>query len=161
MIYIRQIISGGQTGADIGGLRAARVLGLHTGGEAPRYYMNEQGRQPWLRDFDLIEGKSASYPSRTRVNVLQSDGTVIFTPLPMGRGSRLTFSLCVRFHKPHFVVSMYDLQASRTYEFLYWLKLRKIVILNVAGSRESSWPGMEKLVESYLVSALDVKSSDQ
>lgn len=43
MMTLRKIISGGQTGADQGGLRAGRLLHLETGGTAPHNWMTEQG----------------------------------------------------------------------------------------------------------------------
>jgi hypothetical protein len=37
------VISGGQTGADQGGLRATRACGIPTGGWAPRGWLTEAG----------------------------------------------------------------------------------------------------------------------
>ena len=51
-----KIISGGQTGADMGALLAARELGIPTGGVAPKGWLTENGPQEeLLRNFGLIE----------------------------------------------------------------------------------------------------------
>jgi hypothetical protein len=50
---IVQVISGGQTGADQGGLRAARACGIPTSGWAPKGWMTEAGPAPWLADWGL------------------------------------------------------------------------------------------------------------
>ena len=46
---------GGQTGADQGGLRAARACGIPTGGWAPRGWQTEDGPCPALANFGLVE----------------------------------------------------------------------------------------------------------
>ena len=71
-------LSGGQTGVDQAGLRAARAAGIPTGGWAPLGWLTEDGPAPWLADFGLIECPARGYPARTRRNVLDSDGTVWF-----------------------------------------------------------------------------------
>lgn len=62
---VEKIISGGQTGADRGGLEAARTLGIPTGGTAPRGYLTETGPDESLREFGLTESKSSAYVVRT------------------------------------------------------------------------------------------------
>jgi hypothetical protein len=60
---IERVISGGQTGADQGGLRAAQACGIPTGGWAPRGWLTEAGPAPWLADWGLVEcqeGESAA-----------------------------------------------------------------------------------------------------
>jgi predicted Rossmann-fold nucleotide-binding protein len=70
---LRKVISGGQTGVDQAGLRAARAVGLATGGSAPRGWETEDGPAPWLAECER-EG----YLARTEANVRASDGTMIF-----------------------------------------------------------------------------------
>jgi hypothetical protein len=47
------IISGGETGADRGGLDAGRSLGLKTGGSVREKYMTEHGPDPSLKVFGV------------------------------------------------------------------------------------------------------------
>lgn len=75
---IEKIISGGQTGADQGGLLAAKELGIKTGGYIVRAYMTENGPAPWLAEYGLIELPDYNYPARTRKNVQESDATALF-----------------------------------------------------------------------------------
>jgi hypothetical protein len=51
---IEKVMSGGQTGADHGGLRAARRCGIATGGWAPRGWLTEAGPAEWLAEWDLL-----------------------------------------------------------------------------------------------------------
>ncbi len=56
---LREIISGGQTGADQAGLYVGKMLGLKTGGVAPPHFMTHEGPNPeLLRDeYGLVEGE--------------------------------------------------------------------------------------------------------
>jgi hypothetical protein len=69
-VAIDLVISGGQSGADQAGLRAARTTGIMTGGTAPRGWLAEVADVqpdeddsvrwihrscPWLADFGLVE----------------------------------------------------------------------------------------------------------
>ncbi|MFI5222758.1 MAG: YpsA SLOG family protein [Nitrospirales bacterium] len=148
MIIVEEIRSGGQTGADLGGLLAAKDLGLKTGGFIPKGFLTELGLQPELAAFGLQETSSKEYPPRTRLNIQHSDGTVIFTQLPFSRGSRLTFTECVKMGKPKLIVNPFTYESPK--EFLRWLEDEKIKILNVAGSRESRWPGIEESVRQFI-----------
>jgi hypothetical protein len=52
---IERVISGGQTGADQGGLRAPRACAIPTGGWAPRGWLTEAGPAPCLEESGLVE----------------------------------------------------------------------------------------------------------
>lgn len=54
---IEKIVSGGQTGADQGGLEAAEELGIPTGGWAPAGYYTEQGKHKTLPNRSTEGGK--------------------------------------------------------------------------------------------------------
>src|SRR3990167_9773333 len=75
---IERIISGGQSGADQGGLLAGLYLSIPTGGWAPRGWRTENGPAPWLADYGVREWSTSDYVGRTRANVEWADGTVIF-----------------------------------------------------------------------------------
>lgn len=144
-----RIISGGQTGADRGGLEAALTLGISIGGHCPKGRRAEDGRIP--DGFPLIETDSRDYPPRTRLNILNSDGTVVFVKKGLGRGSRLTLDLCYKMKKPCLLID-FDVDG---YENI--MKMLKgfvddnnIKILNVAGSRESKNPGIQLEVSQII-----------
>jgi Circularly permutated YpsA SLOG family len=155
-----KIISGGQTGADQGGLYIAQALGIPTGGYMPHGFRTDSGPNPELAHrFGLIETHSTHYPARTRANVIMSDGTLIFgRPSP---GSKLTYNLCLQYKKPSYVVlwpiniSAWPNIGSLIESFTAWLESNQIKILNVAGNRESQNPGIFRAIQTFLQQALD------
>jgi hypothetical protein len=94
------IISGGQTGADWGGLLAAADVGIATGGLAPKSYLTELGANPELVKFGLLESDSDDYEIRTIHNVLTADATVIFADYTNSDGTKLTIDSCIKHQKP-------------------------------------------------------------
>jgi Circularly permutated YpsA SLOG family len=141
------VISGGQTGADQAGLRAARGAGIPTGGFASLGWETEDGPAPWLADFGLVECPEAGYPARTIANILGSDATLWFdsTDSP---GGRLTVGT-VRKHGKSSLVITPDVNPSEVVESLQgnpWIR-----VLNIAGNRESKSPGIGERVEAFLV----------
>ena len=62
---LTKIISGGQTGVDAAALRAAKAVGIPTGGTAPKGWLTEDGPAPWLAEYGLVESDSPFYPPRT------------------------------------------------------------------------------------------------
>ena len=78
---LRKIISGGQTGADCAGLDFAIEVGLEHGGFVPRGRRAEDGRIPG--QYHLTELSSISYAVRTKRNVREADGTVVFSLDPI------------------------------------------------------------------------------
>jgi len=144
-----QVISGGQTGADLGGLIAARASGLRTGGWMPKGFLTLDGARPDLaRKFGLQEHSSARYPPRTRRNVQQSDATLRFARHWHTSGERATLKFIHQYRKPYLDVSV-DSPPSPT-EVADWLREHRVRILNVAGNTERNAPGIEKIVADYL-----------
>jgi hypothetical protein len=144
-----KVISGGQTGADQGGLEAGKILGLETGGTAPPGWVTEKGSDYSLRDFyGLVEGENdpSIYPKRTAKNIRDSDGTVVFGDVSE-RGTALTLRRCSEYRKPYIV-------CPNTTEFHEWIKAYDIRTLNVAGNRESKHIGIQQVVCDFLVNAL-------
>ena len=158
---LTKIISGGQTGADQGALHGARFAGLETGGAAPMGYWTENGGEPaLLGGYGLVETFAWGYSSRTRINVMNSDGTLIFGD-PESRGSDLTRRICLELDKPYQIVrwpfrgpqdpsqNSYNRLSISTVK--QWLNLHNIETLNVAGNRESVNPGIHDATSSFVV----------
>ena len=138
---ITKIISGGQPGADQAALDAAIELGIDHGGWVPKGRLTEDG--PLSEKYNLAEMPTASYPKRTKKNVQDSDGTVIFTRGPLTGGSMLTAELAKKHGKPCFHIDLskvHALQAST--ELHKWIVREGVQVLNVAGSRASKDPGI-------------------
>lgn len=127
---LKEVISGGQTGVDVKGLEVARRVGLKTGGTAPKGFRTENGPNYDLRDlYGLKESQYSSYPPRTRDNVVDSVGTVVFGNLESS-GSLETIHLCSQFEKP----CIKNPSAKNLIEFI---NTYKVEVLNVAGNRGS------------------------
>lgn len=136
-----RIISGAQTGADRAGLDAALELGIPIGGWVPKGRKAEDGKVPEHYFPFLREATTADYPTRTRLNVIDSTATIIFHVGPMGPGSRLTVGLCYQHGRPHLNVDMS--LALATSLIRSWIDRNVGAgILNVAGGRESTSPGI-------------------
>jgi hypothetical protein len=135
---LAKIVSGGQTGVDRAALDVALELGIPCGGWCPRGRRAEDG--PIDARYPLKETETDIYPVRTRWNVRDSDGTLILTRGQPDRGTALTQDIATRMGKPLLVV---DLDGNPDGdEFQGWLEEHGIVVLNVAGPRESSQPGI-------------------
>ena len=158
-LELLRIISGGQTGADQGGLIAAQELGIPMGGTAPKGWWTEVGcQEKAMRSFGLIECEEPGYDARTRRNVSDSDGTLIVGSDATG-GTALTATMAKHIKKPLFHVAFpssgnaRDLQQAAD-DFRGWLEQHQIRTLNVAGNRESDRPGIREFTKSFLMSAL-------
>ena len=150
---IERIVSGGQTGADRGGLDAALDLGLPHGGWCPRGRRAEDGEVP--AKYRLTETASDDYVERTELNVLHSDGTVVFTyGVPEG-GSALTLLLAERHRKPFLHLDLASTSPDAAARLLRdWMEDRGVGILNVAGQREGKAAGIRDAVWDIVKRAL-------
>lgn len=147
-----KIISGGQTGADRGGLDAAAALGIPHGGWCPRGRRAEDGTIP--EQYALTETDTAAYAERTERNVLEADATVVFTFGEPEGGSELTLELARSHQKPHLHLDLVKLSAAQASDRLRaWAEKEEVGVLNVAGSRESHAPGMHALVRQIVTAA--------
>jgi hypothetical protein len=133
-----RIVSGGQTGVDRGALDAALALGLGAGGWCPLGRRAEDGEIP-LR-YPLVETASRSYPARTRMNVHDSDATLILALGTLDSGSKLTADIAQREGKPFLVIQLDAADALE--KARAWLATVKPQVLNVAGPRASKQPGL-------------------
>lgn len=151
-----RIVSGGQTGADRGALDAALAVGRPCGGWCPKGRRAEDGRIP--DRYPLQEHESGAYHARTEANVLDSDGTLVFTRGKPGGGTALTIRLAQQHRKPLLVVS---LDAANDVDALArhirrWGEAHCIRVVNVAGPRESEKPGMQRAVETVMRRVLEL-----
>ena len=161
-LRVRKIVSGGQTGADRGGLLAGRRLGLETGGWAPRGWQTESGpAEAQLRALGLVEHPEPGYPPRTRANVRDSDGTVLFVDRRSTPGSRLTRRCAAEEGRPLIEIPacsnparLFETPAGWQRKLRAWLAKHRIEVLNVAGNRESVALGIAEEVAAFLVEAL-------
>lgn len=156
-LTVKQVISGGQTGADRGGLEAAKQLGIPTGGTAPKNFKTEKGNDPSLKAFNLTADQRLNYTERTEENIKNSDGTILFGD-PKSAGSRATLNAAQKHSKPLLVIE--NPEGNQTTEQINnFLADHNIQTLNIAGNRESKNPGIEDNVKNTLVEALNPQQS--
>ncbi len=146
---LKRIISGGQTGADRAALDAAMASSIPHGGWVPQGRMAEDGSIPG--HYQLQELSSAKYRDRTEKNILESDGTVIFSYEELTGGSALTEALAIRHDKPCLWLNMAEITAPKALLALRnWIAEHGIAIMNVAGPRKSSEPHIYQTVYKIL-----------
>ena len=153
---IEKIISGGQTGADRAGLDAAMNRRIACGGWCPKGRKAEDGKIP--DKYPLTETSSADYIIRTEKNVVDSDGTIVFTfGMPTG-GSKLTVKYADKHEKPCLCIDLDKVAGEQTVEAICkWIKNENIHVLNIAGSRESKSPGIYDKVYKIIDDILEKK----
>jgi hypothetical protein len=157
---ITKIISGGQTGADRGGLIAADNLNIPMGGWIPKFFLTEEGSETWLGDkYGLKEVDHEGYIGyvvRTKANVRDSDGTIRIAKNFKSKGEVCTLKAIEHFNKPYFDVDANTPpDAELIQEIKDWLEENNIEVLNVAGNRETVSPGICKLTVKLLTKVLD------
>jgi hypothetical protein len=146
---ITLVISGGQTGANQAGWRAAQACGVPTGGWMPKGFLTARGSQRHFADlYGACEMPTAWYPTTTERNVRDSDGTVWFGPTDTP-GAKTTLDACNRFKRPLMLVEPH--RSILPADVVIWLRRNsQIKRLNIAGSRESENRGVGKRVERFL-----------
>jgi hypothetical protein len=150
---LKKIISGGQTGADQGGLLAAALFnGIETGGWIPRGFLTEYGPAPWLADLGLVETKSNKYQPRTYTNARDGDGTIRFATDWDSRGEICTLNAILQYNRPYFDVDVRNPLPPE--DAAKWIEENKIEVLNVAGNRETTSPGIQEFVKDYMTQVL-------
>jgi hypothetical protein len=148
---IERVISGGQTGSDQAGWRAAAKWGIATSGWMTKGFRTEDGGRPdFAATYGARETESRDYPERTRRNAMEADRTLWFGD-PTSRGGVLTLRSCgglpLIIHPPNPKYAWSVAKVAR------WLAepAPGCKVLNVAGSRESKHPGIGTSTESFLV----------
>ncbi|MCK4659339.1 MAG: putative molybdenum carrier protein [Phycisphaerae bacterium] len=151
---IRRIISGGQTGADRAALDVAIELGVPHGGYVPKGRRAEDGLIP--AGYDLTEMSEESYDARTEANVQAADATLIVSEGLLTGGSALTLCLARKHDKPVLHLDRSACSPEQAVETIRnWLMGRRPAVLNVAGPRESTAPGIYANVRNLLLAVFD------
>jgi putative molybdenum carrier protein len=136
---LERIVSGGQTGVDRAALDAALLSGFECGGWVPGDRMAEDGIIPdW---YPLTILPNGNYQQRTRLNVVDSDGTAILYDGSLSGGTRLTRELCELLSRPCILISASEMPdpIAAAQAVVKFIEDNNIVALNVAGPRASGW----------------------
>jgi predicted Rossmann-fold nucleotide-binding protein len=147
---IKKIVSGGQTGADIAALDAAIRCGTPHGGWIPQGRLTEDGPLP--AQYHLQEMPTSAYPKRTEQNVIDSDGTVIFSHGALSEGSLFTRKMAVQHRRPVIHVDLEKVTSQQAVQVLTdFVEENALEVLNVAGSRGSKDPALYDKVLHIMV----------
>lgn len=141
---INKVISGGQTGADISAVIVAKKYGLETGGWMPKGFITQAGPRPdYAKIYGMQEHSSPKYAPRTYANVKDSDGTLRIAGDLYSAGEICTMKAIEQYKKPHFDISLVEVAPwkERAESVLTWLAENDILVLNVAGNTEKTFPG--------------------
>lgn len=140
-LLVEKIVSGGQTGVDRAALDAAIQLNVTHGGWCPKGRKAEDGV---INDrYQLIETETAEYSERTKLNIKDSDGTLILvpiTPIKVTDGTILTIAEVKVRAKPYLIIDLSNKDDIQS--IIEWINDNKIKVLNIAGPRESQAPGI-------------------
>ncbi len=107
--------------------------------------MTEAGPAPWLRDLGLSEC-DAGYAYRTHLNAHDADATIIFGNAD-SPGCKLTRRACLRYFRPFLINPSRD-RLRQHIAYYGW------EVLNVAGNRESTNPGIFDRTFAFLLDTL-------
>jgi hypothetical protein len=160
---LERVVSGGQTGADQAGWRAAVAAGITTGGWMPMGFRTEgrldvdrhpgadESHPEFAEKYGARAHESLEYRVRTRQNIPEADAVVWFGD-PQTRDGRMMLGLARMMGRPTFVVKLGDDSPSTEppARLADWIVAQAPRTLLVTGNRESKAAGIGALVESYL-----------
>lgn len=154
------IRSGGQTGADRGGLDAAREAGVPICGWCPPGGLAEDMPDPpgLLASYpELKEGRADGYVERTAWNVRDSHAALIIAPAGVEprSGTEMTVRFAESYGRPCKIVhGMGELGEAHS-----WIEHMGFgITLNIAGPRESKVPGTFLLAKEFVGELLHLEA---
>lgn len=135
---------------------AGLANGLETGGWIPKGFKTELGSQPELSKYGLVEHVSDKYPPRTYANVRDSDATIRFAVSFETAGEKCTLKAVEQYGKPHLdiLIKLPDNSSMTSDDVAQRLIELNVEVLNVAGNRESTCPGIEEFATSFLTDVI-------
>jgi hypothetical protein len=159
---LRKIISGGQIGADIAGLKVAKDFGFKTGGHMPVGHITLVGRKPGYAWLYGLRDDCPDYKTRTWKNVEDADATIRLAVDFNTRGEYCTLNAIRHYHKPSLDVFMepewyagqgkYENQIPPE-EVAYWIVSNGFQTVNIAGNAKEH---LEISVYCYLQAVFNI-----
>ena len=146
---VKKIVSGGQTGVDRAALDTAISLNIVHGGWCPKNRKAEDGTiHP---KYNLKETETEDYSERTKLNIRDSDATIILLMTDLSEIRDGTILTAEEAHATGKSLLLVDIRkASAIEETASWINTQQISVLNIAGPRESQSPQIYNASESFL-----------
>jgi hypothetical protein len=114
----------------------------------PKGFLTEDGPRPEFAElYGAVELPTSSYPASTRQNALEASATIWFGVLN-SHGSASTHRNCWANHRP--VLDVVEGETTPS-DVAMWIVAEGFTVLNVAGNRESSNPGIGERTERFLL----------
>ncbi|MCB2208548.1 MAG: putative molybdenum carrier protein [Bacteroidetes bacterium] len=135
-----KIISGGQSGVDRAALDFALKFGIECGGWCTKGRKAEDGTIDGK--YPLQETDDTTYKTRTKLNVRDSDGTLILYDGELDDGTLLTMELAQKLEKPLLKIDLSGENDRNLQKVSNWINSNYLKIINMAGPRESNSPGI-------------------
>lgn len=149
-----KIVSGGQTGAGQAALDAAIEMGIPYGGWISKGRMTEAG--PLSEKYKLTEMPTGSYLKRTKQNIFDSDGTVVFSRRGLKGSPKRTVDFAIELKRPSLHIDLAKHTPEEAAGILTtWIEMHNISVLNVAGTRASKDPKIYQTVSLVVAFAIN------
>jgi hypothetical protein len=149
-----KVISGGQTGADQGGLRAAKANKIETGGWAPKGFITKIGCQTSLLKMYGLVDSGKDYKTRTWMNVEDSNVTIRLAVDFKSPGERCTMNAINYYKRPWIDIDL--LKPRPKIEVFEFLILVQPSIINIAGNTEHTMGyNIEQMTYEYLFNVFE------
>ncbi|MFV0287482.1 MAG: YpsA SLOG family protein [Demequina sp.] len=150
---IARVIAGGQTGVDRGALDAAIAMKVVHGGWCPAGGTAED--KPYapgvLIDYPGLKPTMSDDPEiRTRLNVRDAHATLVIGDPERSPGAARAVSAAAELRRPCLVTP------DSPSEAFAWLEgIGRELLVNVAGPRESQWPGARDAAYAFVTDLLE------
>lgn len=160
--FIREIVSGGQTGVDRAALDVAIELKILHGGWCPHGRKSEDGtiattyklrEAPAPTLEESLKDSDAIFKKRTELNVRDADGTLIILKAAPVSGTLYTITMAEKYNKPCLIL---DLSTNfKIADIADWIIKNNIRKLNIAGPRASQTIGIYEAAYDVLQDLLN------
>ena len=133
-------------------MKAAKLYGLQTGGWIPRGFKTYDGPHPEYAElYGLVETPEEDYVARTILNTRDSDATIRFAKDMQSAGEKCTLKGIKMFKRPYYDIHLGKSMSPQPLEAVELFIQHPINVLNIAGNRESTSPGIEQYTIDFLL----------